>query len=263
MQRSSLGVGLRDFRLATKESLRCAARLGFGAVEIHAVRGDTRPEALSESGRRHLARWVGSLGMRIAALDADAPGGGLADPACGDKRIAETKAVLELARDLRVPLITTGVGAIRDGDPAEVLAAPLRELADHADRTGTLIAFQPGDIAPETLSALLRSVDCPSLCVCVDPGLLIMNGCDPVDVIAEASGRIHLSHARDAIGGGSGGGRETELGDGQVDFVSYLAALDAAGYAGPQIIRRSGCRDAVASIARAKAFLESRASPRT
>ena len=46
------------------------------------------------------------------------------------------------------------------------------------------------------------------------------------------------------------------VGAGHIDFAAYLAALEEAGYHGPQIIRRSAGENPVQDIAAAKEHLE-------
>jgi len=77
------------------------------------------------------------------------------------------------------------------------------------------------------------------------------------DAAHERLTQVILSHARDALAGTpERGGRETTLGDGRVDLLEYLSILSAAGYGGPQIIRRSGSERPLDDLAAAKEYLE-------
>lgn len=256
MRRSQAGIGIHDLHLPTRTALKRAADLEFGVVEIGTARGDTTPRQLSASGRRELARLVASHGMSIAALDVDVPNGLLAHGNEIDQRISEARATLELARDMRVSTVVARAGP---AGSADALVELLHELGQHADRTGTVLAIQAGDVPADALLHTIRQLNCPALRVCVDPAALIMAGCDPTQVIGEFTDTIGMSHLRDATAGMSG--HETALGTGQVDLTAIAAALDAAGYHGPQIVRRSDPACAAAEIARAKSVLDSLSIP--
>ena len=65
-----------------------------------------------------------------------------------------------------------------------------------------------------------------------------------------------LMHARDAAAGrADGAGRETALGEGEVDTLSLLAVMSAAEYAGPYILRRADSQNPVADIEHARGIL--------
>ena len=223
-----------------------------------AAAGEISPSQLSESGRRHLARMCRNLGLSVAALSAESLG--LADPRTVDECVARTLPVLELAADLRVPVVVADVGPITDRDteePSSIAVDALRALADHAGRVGTRLALQTGPDSPEGLGGVLNAVDCPWLGVCVDPAMLVRYGHSPSAAIERLAEALLLSHLGDATSGGRGRtGLETQLGQGQLDLPAFLADLSAAGYHGPLILRRRDCRRPRDELAAAKRLLE-------
>jgi sugar phosphate isomerase/epimerase len=232
-----------------------AAGLGFAAVELDAAAGETSPTELTESGRRHLARFCGNLGLDLAALSADVGPGGLADPAAVDAHVDRTRRVLELAADLRIPVVTADVGYLvdpRSGEPSPVVADALRAIAEHADRVGTIFGLQSGPDPPDSLHRLLRQMGCPSLKVCLDPAGLARFGHPPIEAVGHLAEDLALSHLGDATFGGPGRpGVETQLGRGQLDLPAFLAELAAAGYLGPLILRRRDSQRPVQDLAAA------------
>ena len=258
MKRSLLGVGVGDLRLPVKQALRRAAQMGFGVVELPAAGGETTSDTLSGTGRRDLARLVRSLGLRIAALDGDLGSRALADPKNVEQHIDRTKSILELAADMDVPIVAASIAAGDDeaDDPPSIDV--LREIAAHADRTGTIFAVRTGWRSAQQLADLIKRVDCDSMCVCVDPASLLMNGEAPIEAIGHLAEQVCLSYARDAIAASTdGAAREMPLGQGQVDLPAYLAALDAAGYHGPHIVRRLESQRPIDDIMQAKSLLDS------
>lgn len=263
MNREVVGVGLDDFRLPTREGLDVAARMGFGAVEIGATRGDTAVDALSSTGRGQLARLVRGLGMNLASLDADVLRESLTDSRHVEQVIERTCQILTLARDMRVPVVTVAVGALRGDSESKLAVEALCAIGAHADRVGTILAVSIGESSAESLASCLKRVNCPSLGACVDSGALLLRGDDAAEAVNVLADGIAHSRARDAIrGGAEGGGLETALGDGHLDLTAYLVALESVDYRGPQIIRRRDAGSAARAaddIARSKAYLETHA----
>src|SRR3990172_9546710 len=107
-----IGLDVDDLHLPIKEAFREAAALKFNLVEIPAVMGETAPRNLSSSGRRHLARYVDGLGLGVAALAADMPTLRLTDPNSVDERVARTCEIIDLAKDLKVRIVTASAGAL-------------------------------------------------------------------------------------------------------------------------------------------------------
>ena len=256
-----IGVGVDDFRLPIKEGLARAARLGFNAVELGAGGGEIAPARLSESGRRHLARMCGNLGLTTAALTADVGGPGLSDAAGVSARVELTVDVLTLAADLHVPVVCADVGQMVDpntGEPDPVALDAIKAIGERADRLGTIFAIQTGADAPEHLAPLLSAIACPSLAVCMDPARLIGLGHDPMAGLQPLAEWIMLSHLGDATRGRPGhAGIETPLGQGQLDLPRYLAELSATPSNSPLILRRRDSRRPIDDLAAAMTLLQS------
>jgi sugar phosphate isomerase/epimerase len=260
MKRPRLGVAINDFGVGPKQGLQVAARMGYEAVELNATQGDLDPSRLSQSGIRHLRRLCQDFGLGMAALDGYFGLGGFADAAGAEERIDKTRQILELARKIQVPVVTTYLGAAPD-DPGDrrrrSVVEAARILGEAADRTGTLLAVRTAEDAPESLRRLLDEIACPMIRVCYDPGGLLIHGHDPMAGIGQLGEHVIASHLRDATTGTrSAAGREVRLGTGQLDVGEYLAALEDGQYAGGQIIRRTDAADPIGDVAAAKAYLD-------
>lgn len=253
MQTQRVGVAVDDFGLPVKDGLQRAAHLGFRAVEIGATTGDVQPEQLSESGRRHLVRYLNNLGLAGAALSAEPGGPGLADPGVVDARVNQTRKIIELAAELGFRVVTAEVGRLVDPETDEILPIArdaLQALGNHADRVGTFLAIQTGVDAPGKLYDALAAICSPSLQVCLDPAQLARSGHDPVAAIGPLANEIALSHFGDAtLGGPASPGLETALGRGSIDLAALVAGLSDAGYSGPLILRRRDAHDPIRDLA--------------
>ncbi len=267
MHHPPVGVNLGDLRLGARGSLARAADLRFDAIEIPAAAGELSPHELSESGRRHLSRLVSGMGLKVASLSADIRAARLTDPASVDQRVARTVEILELARDLGVTVVTSAVGALTHpdtGEPSPVALEALRAIGERADLLGCAVAIRPSHDTAERLGGVLDALGCPALRVGLDPAGMAMVGVNPLPIVERFADRLSLIHARDATAGTArGAGRETTLGQGDIDFERLYDLLDAADYHGAHIIRRIDAErplaDLVAGRARVLELLRGRA----
>ena len=238
-----IGVDIEDLHLPVKDALRKAAELEFQVVELPAVTGDVTPRNLSSSGRRHLARFVESLGLGMAALSADIPAMRLTDPRTVDERVARTCEIIDLAKDLKTPIVTASVGALthpETGGVSPLAAEALHRIGEYADARGTLYAVRPTHDAGDRLARALDELRCPSIAIGLDTAAMVRSGANPLATVERLVHRIALLHARDAKAGSADRpGRETRLGEGDVDFVGLLSLLETAEYRGAYIVRGS------------------------
>ena len=237
-----IGVNSDDLRMAPKQDFRKAAEMQFRTIEFGVGDGDLSPKNLTPSGRRHVSRFVEGLGLSIVSLVADFPGKRFTDPLSVDGRVTSTQDIIDLASDLRVGVVTTSLGATahpETGEPAPLVVQALRALGEHADARGVLLAVRPTSDNAERTASLLAEVACPAVIVGLDPAAQVMAGHNPLALIELAGGRIPIMHVRDGVVGHSErGGHETRLGDGDVDMIGVLAAMQEADFRGPYIVRR-------------------------
>ncbi len=263
---SQIGVYLDAFRAAPKEALHLASELGFEAVHMGAAEGPVSPQQLSASGRRHLRRFAGGLGLSIVALRADFGGLRFLDPALVDQHIDNTRRILELARELDASTVTAPIGKFRTGNAHEydLIRQAIGHVAQYADTVDRVFAIETAVDTPDAIRELLADLSCPNLKVCYDPAELLMDGIDPLASIETFANEIALAYMRDAQRGSAAQpGRETNLGEGQLNLPTYLAQLEAAGYHGPLVVHRSQSANPLADLRACKSYLESIASSRT
>jgi len=253
-----IGVVLDSFGQPVKEALQSASRLAFRHVEMAATSTEVDPTNLSHTGRRDLMHYVSGLGLQLSALGADLGGVRFNDRSGLERRLDKTRQILELAAELRTPMVTTHLGRVDEQTLKQgYVTDALSFLADVADKTGTYIAFETGSAEPQCIAALLRETGCQSLGICYDPASLLIDGLDPLAGVDPLADRILIARARDAIAGsGQRPGRETPIGRGQIDMAEYLAALDQAGYRNTTFLRRNHADKPLQEIADAKKFIE-------
>ena len=259
---AALGIDIEDLRQDVRRGIKKAAELEFRAVELSATQGQAAPDTLGASGRRDLARFADSLGIKLSALTADMPALRITHPTTVEERIDRTTRILDLARDLGVPVVTTGFGALTDpqsGKPSELAIEALGRIGEYADARGVCLAIRPSYDAGERWTAVLDALRCPSIRVGLDPAEVVMTGANPLAAIERFIEQVSLFHARDATAGFSdphGGeprlGHETALGEGDVDLVGVIEVLREAEYRGPYILRRKSAEDPVRALVTAR-----------
>jgi sugar phosphate isomerase/epimerase len=259
MKERAIGVDIDDLHMPAKEAIRTAGELGFNAVELPAATGDLSPPNLSSSGRRHLLRYVRDLGLSLAALGADMPGSRFTDPGSADMRIEKTRAILELATELRTSVVTASVGPLTHpgtGEPSPVALEVLAQIGDHADLLGTAFAIRPSCDSADRLARVLEELRCPALKIGLDPAAIVMVGVNPLSLIERFPDQIAIVHARDATAGGvQRSGHETRLGEGEVDLATVYAMLEAGEFAGAHILRRTDSQNPAADLAKGRETL--------
>jgi len=255
----TIGVDIDDLRLGVKAGLRTAAAMDFRFVELAAVAGDLAPENLSSSGRRHLLHLVRSHGLELACLAADLPGLRLTDPKTVGQHVERTCRIIDLAADLKVPIVTASVGAFTHPDTGEVSPHALeafKRIGEFADSRGRIYAPSPSYERSDRFGGLLEMLGCPSLKGGYDPAEMVIRGTNPISGIERIISHIVVVHGRDGtVGGLERSGYEVALGQGDVDWATVLAALQAAEFPGPLILRRRDSQSPVEDIRRARQTL--------
>lgn len=262
-------------------NLRKAAEMGADGVQLYAVSGELAPENASPEKRKEIRRLVRDLGLEISAVCGDLGEGGFAFAEKNPERIRRTKEIVDLALDLDTRIITTHIGVV-PGDPAHprfgIIAEAMKELGDYAWKRGAVFAIETGPEPTRDLLRLLRCVDSRGVGVNLDPANLIMCHNEPaVQAVETLKDYIVHTHAKDGrlLKHGSMDEMygmvpvpedydefayciELPLGEGDVNFDTWIPALKAVGYDGYLTIERECGSDPVQDIGLAIGFLKKR-----
>lgn len=256
--KQKLGLCIDDLRLPAPEAIRQAAKMGYDLIELGTVGTEFEPRRFGQTARRHLRRFVVNMGLEIAALTVDIGGKRFADLGRLEEAFDRARAALEMAAQMHVPIVVTELGPITRSDLDAQVFEALQSLGQIADATGTFLALQTGHCDPHFLADLLGRLNCAMIRICYDPGGLLIAGFEPLVGIESLADQIILAHLRDAStpAASEALGRETPLGEGQIDLAAYVACLHEAGYFGPQIVRRLHAADPVAEFENARELLD-------
>ena len=275
----SIGVMLESFRLDYHEAIKKAVELGAQGIQVYTTKGDLAPENMSGAKRREFLTMVRDSGLVISALCGDL-GHGFGDKERNAGLVERSCHILDLAKDLETSVVTTHIGVVpgdKNHERYKIMAEACRALADYADKLGAHFAVETGPERAETLKSFLDGLGSTGVAVNLDPANLIMvTGDDPAQAVYTLRDYIVHTHAKDGrklrdkppevIYGLSNDAEgemgeafiELPLGEGDVPWDRYLAALADIGYRGFLTIEREVGAEPERDIRTAIEFLRKR-----
>jgi sugar phosphate isomerase/epimerase len=260
MKHFKIGVRLESLALPLRKALAESSRLSVGGVQIDA-RGDLAPDSLSQTGRREFRNLLRGYNLELTALGCPLRRG-LDVAEDQQRRLDHIRKVLSLAYDLGPGIVVIEAGQVpaeADVERGRLMRDALSNLAGHGDRIGTTLALETGLEAGSVLAAYLRSFDTGSLAANLDPANLLLHGFDPVQSARDLAEKVVHTHARDCRRAStSRAAQEVPLGHGDVDWMSYLEALEEIEYRGGWLtIERESGNNRLADIEAGVGFLRS------
>ena len=264
-----IGVITDCFKTGLEESLCIAHEIGFNGVQIYATTGEFSPEALTPEKLERFRAILKGNKLEISALCGDMGGHGF------------QIAIIDLAQELGTKVVTTHIGVI----PADkthpryaCMLAALTECGRYAAARGVTLAIETGPESAQVLLGFIEDTD-GGVGVNLDPANFVMvTGQDPVEAVKLLGKYIVHTHLKDGVmlrrtdpeiiyNHFATGGidalnvadyfEETPIGQGNVDFPSYIAALREVGYDGYLTVEREAGATPVADIKLAHQAAES------
>ena len=276
-----LGVVGDCFHCSTEESICRAGALGLDGIQLYAVAGEFCPQNLTEEDISKYKALIREQGLVVSALCGDLGGHGFEIEQDNPARIEQTKRIIDLALRFDSRIVTTHIGVI-PSDPTcekyQVMLKALRECGDYARERGVTLAIETGpEIAP-TLDAFVRAAG-EGVGINLDPANYVMvTGQDPAAAVLMHREKIVHTHLKDGrmlrrsdpveiYRSFAEGGIEalnvadyfieTPIGEGDVDFSAYFAALRKIGFDGYLTIERETGADPSADIQKAADYVRS------
>lgn len=262
----------KDFATALKE----AKRIGAEGIQL-------RPGAIgfgvdaTDAEVKEVRKIVEGEGLKFSAL-------------CGDfgcdmyytenrKEIDRQKRFLDMAKLCGTNIVTTHIGSLPETTECvqyESMHRVCKELADYAKSVDGHFAVETGPEKSALLKAFLDNLGSDGVAVNLDPANLVMcAGDNPVEAVYNLRDYIVHTHAKDGIMLNSSDThriyaakyyglkgydrevfKEVPLGQGQVKWDAYIAALKDIGYDGYLTIEREVGENPAADIEMAVKFLD-------
>ena len=259
MNKFSIGVMLESFKLPIPEALKAAVAVGAHGIQAYASRGELDPAVLVGQKRKDFLKMVKDHGLVFSAICGDL-GKGFGHPELNPELIEKSKRILDLAKELETDIVTTHIGVVPE-DPShpryKIMQDACGELAEYADSLNAHFAVETGPELSSVLAGFLDSLHSTGVAVNLDPANLVMVvRDDPVQAVHNLKKYIVHTHAKDGINLIHKNPEdiyrlipeeelikdkaylELPLGEGDVPFPEYLAALTEIGYNGFLTIER-------------------------
>jgi sugar phosphate isomerase/epimerase len=277
-----IGVMVESFRLSLKDSLAAAKKIGAGGIQLYATMGETHFTKLKGSALADLKKMLADNGLEVAAVCGDFGGHGFQMEAENPKKIEDSKRVMDLARELSATVVTTHIGVV----PADsshprykIMQQACHELGSYGQKVGASFAIETGPEPAKVLRGFLDSLGLSSgIGVNFDPANLVMVCKENIpQAVKTLAPYIRHTHAKDGVNlqpvdaeklYGSFAGdvydnydagkyiKEVPLGQGGVNFPTYLEELAKTGYQGYLTIEREVGENPYADIEMAVNFLK-------
>ena len=259
----------------------------FAAMGIQGMQLQITPDHLVMSDARlgEIRKLCSDSGLEISAVCGD-----IAQTHFGVRdewrdRVELYKRTADIAGILGTRVITTHIGVVPadKNDPVyPIMVESIGAAAEYSASTNTVFAIETGPETADVLLQLLKDVDSKGLGVNLDPAnLRMVSREDPVRAVELLGKYIVHTHAKDGINTFPGSAaaaygmrepdgslrvfkekpadyKEVPLGQGQVPWDGYLAALRKAGFDGFLTIERECGDDPEGDIRLAVNFLKSK-----
>lgn len=272
-----VGAMLESFNLPIPEALKAAKELGVEGIQVYATYGELSPKKLVGQARKDFLNLVKDHGLVISALCGDL-GHGFGNAQENPQLVEDSKRIVDLAKELETDVITTHIGVV-PADPKHPRYAVMQDacgqLAEYADSVQAHFAVETGPETSAVLGNFLDGLHSTGVGVNLDPANLVMvTGDDPAGAVHRLKKYIVHTHAKDGkklfdknpeiIYGLVADDAlvtdeafiELPLGDGDVPWERYLAALEEIGYKGFLTIERECGDNPLADIKKAADFLK-------
>lgn len=218
------------------------ASLGFDGLELTVIPGwPTDAAGLDAEARHRIRRLYDDAGIELCGLSGNTPLLRSAEDGDLSSRLTRFCGYLDLASELQRPgqsltVSTTSGGSADDWESVrEELVDRYGTLAAHAESGGVIASAEPhvGSAlhTPEGAKWLVQQVGSPALRVHFDISHFNVLGMDMDEVVAELAPLSVHTHVKDERGVVP----DYEFlipGEGEMDYVRYLRAMEKAGYRG-------------------------------
>ncbi len=195
-------IGITETSLAMPfdDMLPLAKELGIAGLQIWGVGGIHDAMALSIDDRKRLLDQIKSHGLEISALCAEV--GGFTNPETVEDHLTRARAVVDMAVDMGVHVISGHVGVISEdpNDPGRVcMAKAMIEFGKYAEDRGKVYASETGPESIELMREFIDALPNNAIKLNYDPANLVMNGFNPVKGVLVGGDLIVHTHVKDGV----------------------------------------------------------------
>jgi sugar phosphate isomerase/epimerase len=233
MHRFRFAAATRCWRGSLPDTLRTIAAAGVTGVQFD-LAGELPPTALTDTGRRDFLHLMRELGLNVGSTLLPLRQPLFVDHEL-DHRLSALRAAMQFTYQLRCPTLCFRCGRVPDdanSREGQLLREVLTDLARQANHIGVVLAVTPSGDSPAKLAELLNGIQTGPIGVDFDPAQFAMQGDSATAALRELYRLVTHVQLRDGVRDFSGGGMETVVGQGSVDWIELLALLGEMEYRG-------------------------------
>jgi len=251
MHQFRIAVATRCFRQPLLDSLKSASDLSVEGVQFD-LRNEVVAAELTETGRRQFLHRISELNLKVsgASFPLSRP---LTEEHEIDRRVAELRNAMTFAYSLKATTLCCKVGKIpedRASKSRQLLVEVLNDLARHSNQVGTVLCVTPTNDSAEELLGLMDEVKSGPIGIDFDPAHFALTGRSNAEALRVLHAWILHVQLRDGFRGFDGGGQESAVGSGVVDWTEVLALLGEIDYRGWLTAIRNQGDDRAGDVAR-------------
>jgi len=212
---------------------------------------------LADAGIEIVCGMFGTVGEDYSTLESIKRTGGVVPDETWEQNWQIVQNVAKVSGSMNLTQTSCHAGFLpedKDDPNYAKLIDRLRQCADCFARYNCDLLFETGQETAENLAAFLDNLERDNIAANFDPANMILYAKgDPVESVRKLMPRIGQVHLKDAVTTRTPGtwGEEVPLGEGDVDWPGFFAALAEGDYAGDLIIEREAGNDRIADIEKA------------
>lgn len=235
-----------------------AVQLALEPIRTGAQPLDEVHAALGAAGIRILSGMMETVGEDYSTLESIRRTGGVVPDETWEANLAVAEECARIAEVLGITLVTFHAGFIPHDveDPRHgVLAERIRQIARVFASRGAHVALETGQETADTLAELLAELGDTGVGVNFDPANMILYGMgDPVQALRRLAPWVRQVHIKDAVASERPGewGTEVPVGEGDVDWAAFFAAMRDTGLRVDLAIEREAGDRRVEDVRRAR-----------
>ncbi|MDX1965905.1 MAG: sugar phosphate isomerase/epimerase [Planctomycetaceae bacterium] len=257
MQPLQLAVATRCWKAPLLETIGVAADMGVQGLQFD-LREELPPSSLTETGRRDFLHRLRERGLRVSSgwLPLQRP---LTSEYQLERRLAFLREAMTFAFQLGAPTLCFRCGRIPEDltqGEGRVLVEMLSDLAAYANHVGVVLGVTPSADTVEQLAGLISQIKTGPIGIDFDPAHFAMSGQPVLDALRALHARVVHVQLRDGMRDLAGGGSETAVGQGIIDWTEVIALLGEMDYRGWLTAIRTQGDDKPNDIARGLRFVK-------
>jgi len=239
--------------------------IGLGSLQLHLDpfnNTEAPGPAFAAQGLAVSSGMMTTIGEDYTTIESIRMTGGLRPDEHWEANLAAAHRNAALAHALGLDLVTLHAGFIPESPTDPERATFMDRLAIVADafgQQGVRLGLETGQETADTLDAVLKELNHPSIGVNFDPANMILYGSgDPIEALERLAPHVMQAHVKDATPSATPGkwGEEVPVGTGAVDWARFFGVLDRQCPNAPLAIEREAGDDRAGDIRIAAKYIK-------